>query len=81
MKKITAKYITENLKAMAYGQRVEHKGATYWMQCDSFINCDGNLKLDTDNGTIYYISADRNILGSINGYEYGKVVDGVAYRV
>lgn len=76
MKKITAHYINDNLEDMFRGQRINHRGATYWVAPD--ISDDGVWS--TRNGAIYYISEDRNILGSINGYEYGRVVDGIAYK-
>lgn len=76
MKKITAKYINDNLKNMFLGERVNHRGATYRVA----PTIDDAGTWSTENGTIYYISEDRNILGAINGYEYGKVVNGVAYK-
>lgn len=77
MKKITAKYITENTGKMLYGGHVFYRGAEYWIAPD--LRDDGTM--DAANGTIYYISADRRISGCINGYEYGKVIDGVPYRI
>ena len=77
MRKITAKYITENLAAMMEGEHIVYRGSEYWLVPDMV----GHGRFDPQNGTIYYISEDRKILGSINGYEYGKVINGVAYRV
>lgn len=80
MKKITAKFITENIEAMARGQHIFFRGAEYWMHCNDII-VDEQLYSDVDNGTIYYISADRKLSGAINGVEYAKVISGVAYKV
>lgn len=76
MRSITAKYINDNLSRMIYGERIEYRGATYWVAPNT--NDDGTL--DLHNGTIYSISADRNLAGCSNGYEYGKVVNGIAYK-
>lgn len=83
MRKITAKYITDNLYYMARGDRVTYHGAIYWMECDAIYTPDGEYtgKVDVDNGTLYWISKDRNISGCINGYEYGRVIDGVPYKI
>ena len=77
MKKITAKYIVENITAMAYGQHVTFRGSEFWMHCEQ----GDNGKYDPANGVIYYISADRKISGSVNGHEFAKVIDGVAYKI
>lgn len=83
MKKITAKYITDNMEGLVLGERIGYRGATYWMVCDDILTADGDFtgKKDAANGTIYWISADRNIAGCINGHEYAKVINGTPYRV
>ena len=81
MKKITAKHITDNLDAMKTGKHILYRGAEYWMQCDQTAALDGTVYSDPDNGTLYYISEDRKLLGSVNGYEYGKVIDGIPYKI
>lgn len=68
MKKITAKYITENIDAMRCGQHIIYRGAEYW------INGVANRDL------ILWISEDRKISGCINGHDYARVIDGVVYR-
>ena len=80
MKKITAKFINDNLVAMSRGEHVFFRGAEYWMRCKQVFVGD-DLKYDTANGTIYWINADRKLSGAINGDEYAKVVDGVAYKL
>ena len=76
MKKITAKFITENLNEMMCGKRVEFRGALYFAK--PVVSEDGFN--DIKNGTIYRISEDERILGSVQGTEYGKVIDGVPYK-
>lgn len=68
MKKITAKYITENINAMRYGQHITFRGAEYWI---NYV-ADPNL--------ILWISEDRKISGCTNGHEYARVINGAAYR-
>lgn len=77
MKKITAKFIVNNLPVMAKGKHIFFRGAEYWMHCNLTDDC----KSDLDNGTLYYICEERKINGCINGYEYGKVINGIAYRI
>lgn len=76
MKRITAKYIVENITAMAYGQHITFRGAEYWMACEM----DDAGKYDPANGVIYWISADRKLSGCINGHEYARVINGEAFR-
>lgn len=79
MKKITAKFIVNNLDALARGEHIYHRGAEYWMSCNQVIIND-EVKYDISNGTIWVIDEDRKILGAVNGVEYAKIVDGVAYK-
>ena len=79
MKKITAKFINDNLDDLANGWTIHFRGAEYWMRCDG--EPASPYREDRKNGTIYYIDADRKISGCINGYEYAKVINGVAYKI
>lgn len=76
MRKVTAKFITESLPAMAHGEHIQHRGAEYWMACEM----DDAGKYDPTNGVIYWISADRKLSGCINGHEYARVINGEAFR-
>lgn len=68
MKRITAKYIVDNIDLMRYsGTHIMHRGAEYWI----------NAVYDPD--LILYISEDRKILGCINGHEYARIIDVIPY--
>lgn len=81
MKKITAKFITDNLNTMFYGTHILFKGAEYWVAPNLlYLEDEDRYIYDTKNGTIYKICASEKILGSILGDEYGKVINGVPYK-
>jgi hypothetical protein len=65
MKKITAKFINENIDELMRDNVVKFRGCEYRLGFD---------------GTIYYRDADDITMGTINGMPYGKIIDGVAYK-
>lgn len=79
MKKITAKFITENLDMLMHGDVITNRGNEYWVANDIIEDGVGG-RYDTKNGTIYYLTKDDITMGVINGMVYGKVINGVAYK-
>ena len=77
MKKITAKFITENIEEMMHGGHIFFRGNEYWAGND--VTESGQW--DTENGTIYRLTKDELTMGVINGLKYAKVIDGIAYKI
>lgn len=69
MKKITAKYITENTEKMRCGHSIIYRGSEFFI----------NVAHDPD--LIMWINSDRKLSGAINGHEYARIIDGVPYRI
>lgn len=61
------KFISENIEKMQCGMHIHRAGCEYW------INPIANPDI------VLWISEDRAIAGATNGYEYARIIDGVAY--
>ena len=75
MKKIIAKFITENIDKLMHGEKINYRGNVYSAVPE--MDDDGYC---TDNAIIYRWTRDDLIAGINNGMEYGKIINGVAYK-
>lgn len=78
MTKITTKFITENIKEMVmFGKHIIFRGNEYWVRKDT----TDEGQWDAENGTIYRLTKDELTMGVVNGREYGKIINGVPYKI
>ena len=75
MKKVTARFITRNIKKLLYGDHIINRGNEYWVANDY-----NGADIDLENGTIYYLTVEDRCGGRINGKKYGRIINGVAYK-
>jgi hypothetical protein len=84
MQKIKSKFILNALNKVTLGNYYDFyfRGNKYRIVYNEhFDEENGKLNIDTKNGTIYYLLKDEINVGAIHFMEYGKIVNGIPYKI